>query len=78
MCRSPPCAIGGGLGIVRSAGLIALGGVGVENQHPGLRPRQLPAQGPGEQQAQALMQDFFRNLRIELKTRPKWKKPLRE
>ena len=28
-----------------------------------------------EQEAAALMQDFFRNLRAELKTRPKWTKP---
>jgi len=42
------------------------------NHHPAVEA------GVMEQQAQALMQDFFRNLRIELKTRPKWKKPLRE
>lgn len=42
------------------------------NHHPTVEA------GVMEQQAQALMQDFFRNLRIELKTRPKWKKPLRE
>lgn len=42
------------------------------NHHPTVEA------GVMEQQAQALMQDFFRNLRMELKTRPKWKKPLRE
>lgn len=42
------------------------------NHHPTVEA------GVMEQQAQALMQDFFRNLRIELKTRPKWKKPLRK
>ena len=42
------------------------------NHHPTVEA------GVMEQQAQALMQDFFRNLRIDLKTRPKWKKPLRE
>ncbi len=31
--------------------------------------------GVMEQEAAALMQDFFRNLRAELKTRPKWTKP---
>ena len=42
------------------------------NHHPTVEA------GVMEQQAQALMQDFFHNLRIELRTRPKWKKPLRE
>ena len=42
------------------------------NHHPTVEA------GVMEQQAQALMQDFFRNLRMELKTRPKWKRPLRE
>ena len=28
-----------------------------------------------EQEAVALMQDFFKELRIQLKTRPRWKKP---
>ena len=28
-----------------------------------------------EQEAVALMQDFFRQLRLQLKTRPKWRKP---
>lgn len=31
--------------------------------------------GVMEQEAAALMQEFFRNLRAELKTRPKWTKP---
>ena len=31
--------------------------------------------GVMEQEAAALMQDFFRNLRAELKTKPKWTKP---
>ena len=31
--------------------------------------------GVMEQEAAALMQDFFRNLRAELKTKPKWAKP---
>ena len=31
--------------------------------------------GVMEQEAAALMQDFFRNLRAELKARPKWTKP---
>ena len=39
------------------------------NHHP-----QVEA-GVMEQEAAALMQDFFRNLRAELKTRPKWTKP---
>ena len=42
------------------------------NHHPTVEA------GVMEQQDQALMQDFFRNLRMELKTRPKWKRPLRE
>ena len=28
-----------------------------------------------EQEAAALMQDFFRELRVQLKTRPRWRKP---
>ena len=28
-----------------------------------------------EQEAAALMQEFFKNLRIQLKTRPRWRKP---
>lgn len=28
-----------------------------------------------EEEATALMQDFFRTLRLELRTRPKWNKP---
>lgn len=39
------------------------------NHHP-----QVEA-GVMEQEASALMQEFFRNLRAELKTRPKWTKP---
>ena len=39
------------------------------NHHP-----QVTA-GVMEQEAQALLTDFFRELRQELKTRPKWKKP---
>lgn len=39
------------------------------NHHP-----QVEA-GLCEPEAAALMQEFFRNLRAELKTRPKWKKP---
>ena len=31
--------------------------------------------GVREEEAAALMQEFFRNLRMELRTRPKWKKP---
>ena len=33
--------------------------------------------GVMEAEAAALMQEFFRNLRIQLRTRPKWKKPER-
>ena len=32
--------------------------------------------GIREEEAAALMQDFFRNLRVELRTRPKWRKPV--
>ena len=32
--------------------------------------------GIREEEAAALMQDFFRNLRVELRTRPKWRKPI--
>jgi tRNA(adenine34) deaminase len=32
--------------------------------------------GIREEEAAALMQDFFRNLRVELRTRPKWHKPV--
>ena len=28
-----------------------------------------------EEESAALMQTFFQNLRVELRTRPKWKKP---
>ena len=31
--------------------------------------------GVREEQATALLQEFFRNLRLELKDRPKWRKP---
>ena len=31
--------------------------------------------GIREEEAKALMTDFFQNLRVELRTRPKWKKP---
>ena len=39
------------------------------NHHP-----QVEA-GVREAEAAALLQDFFRNLRVELKDRPKWKRP---
>ena len=32
--------------------------------------------GVRAEEAQALLTDFFQNLRIELKSRPKWKKPI--
>lgn len=31
--------------------------------------------GVREKEAKALLEEFFQNLRVELKTRPKWKKP---
>ena len=31
--------------------------------------------GVGEEEASALLQEFFRNLRLELKDRPKWRRP---
>ena len=31
--------------------------------------------GVRESESKALLEDFFQNLRVELKTRPKWKKP---
>lgn len=31
--------------------------------------------GVMEEESAALMQTFFQNLRVELRTRPKWKKP---
>ena len=31
--------------------------------------------GVREEEAKALLEEFFQNLRVELKTRPKWKKP---
>ncbi len=39
------------------------------NHHPTVEA------GLMEQEAAALLQDFFKNLRIELKNRPKWRKP---
>ena len=39
------------------------------NHHPTVE------KGVLEEEAAALMQEFFRNLRIELRSRPKWKRP---
>ena len=39
------------------------------NHHPVLES------GVRQQEAAALMQDFFQNLRVELRSRPKWKRP---
>ena len=39
------------------------------NHHPAVEG------GVLEQEAAGLMQDFFRQLRLQLKTRPKWRKP---
>ncbi len=39
------------------------------NHHPQVES------GIREEEAAQLLQDFFQNLRLELKTRPKWKKP---
>lgn len=39
------------------------------NHHPSVTA------GVGEEEATALLQDFFRELRVELKSRPKWRKP---
>ena len=39
------------------------------NHHPSVTA------GVGEEEATALLQDFFRELRVELKSRPKWCKP---
>ena len=39
------------------------------NHHPKVE------KGVMEEEAAALMQEFFRNLRIELRSRPKWKRP---
>lgn len=39
------------------------------NHHPQV------VSGVREAEAAALMQDFFRDLRVELRSRPKWKKP---
>ena len=39
------------------------------NHHPQVE------KGIREAECTALLQEFFRNLRMELRTRPKWKKP---
>lgn len=39
------------------------------NHHPQVE------KGIREEEAKALMTDFFQNLRVELRSRPKWKKP---
>lgn len=39
------------------------------NHHPRVES------GVREEEAAALLQEFFRNLRVELRSRPKWKKP---
>ena len=39
------------------------------NHHPQVE------KGVREEEAKALMTEFFQNLRVELRTRPKWKKP---
>ena len=39
------------------------------NHHPQVE------KGIREEEAKALMAEFFQNLRVELKSRPKWKKP---
>lgn len=39
------------------------------NHHPSVEA------GLGQQQASALLQDFFQQLRVQLRTRPKWKRP---
>lgn len=39
------------------------------NHHPQI------TRGVREAEAAALMQDFFQNLRVELKSRPRWKRP---
>ena len=39
------------------------------NHHPPVEA------GVGEEAAAALMTEFFRNLRVELRSRPKWRKP---
>lgn len=41
------------------------------NHHPRVES------GVMEAEARALMQDFFQNLRLELRTRPKWKRPVK-
>ena len=40
------------------------------NHHPEV------TRGVREEEAAALLTDFFQNLRVELRSRPKWKKPL--
>lgn len=37
------------------------------NHHP------VVEKGVGQEEAAALLQDFFQNLRVELRTRPKWR-----
>jgi tRNA(adenine34) deaminase len=39
------------------------------NHHPAVE------KGICEEECAALLQEFFQNLRLELKTRPRWKKP---
>ena len=39
------------------------------NHHPQVE------KGLCEEECRALLQEFFKNLRLELNTRPKWKKP---
>jgi tRNA(adenine34) deaminase len=39
------------------------------NHHP------VVESGVGQQEAAALLQEFFQNLRVELRSRPKWKRP---
>ena len=39
------------------------------NHHP------VVCAGVREEEASALLQEFFRNLRLELKDRPKWRRP---
>ena len=41
------------------------------NHHPRVES------GVMEAEASALMRDFFQNLRLELRTRPKWKRPVK-
>ena len=39
------------------------------NHHP------MVERGVRQEEAAALLQDFFQNLRVELRSRPKWKRP---